>query len=101
MAVSYAILSNDRLDEGKSRVQARISYAAEAYSAGLPLSPADLGMAVNLESVFIESGEPALASIMKFDKSSNKIRIYKESAGTFAEVSGNQTLDVVVIATGW
>lgn len=101
MAVSYTILSNDRTDEGKSRVQARISYAAEAYSAGLPVSGPSLGMATSLESLFVESAEANEATIIKFDKATNKIRIYEETTGTFAEVSGNQTLDVVVVATGW
>lgn len=100
MSVSYQLLKNERAN-GRSKVQAKISYVSEAYSSGLPVDKDQLGCPNILEDLLIEVSDPANPTIYKFDPSSSKIRIYEEDTGDFAEVSGNQTLDVTVIATGW
>lgn len=99
MAVTYTIQPNQYRLAGRANVEALISYAAEPYSAGLPVVGAQLGMPNILEDLVIESGAPGNANLYKFDPSTNKIRIY--TAATGVEVTGNQTLDVLVLARGW
>jgi len=98
MAVAYNIVNNQR-NNGRADVEAIISYTAEPYSAGLPVSGAQLGMPNALEQLVIEVGAAGNANLYKYEDTTGKIRIY--TAATGAEVSGNQTLDVTVLAKGW
>ena len=98
MAATYTILYQDRSGRGKSVQTVQIAYDTEAYSSGLAVSKAALGCPNNIDSLVVYDCPAFLAA---FD--GGKIRLYGEGGGSgaLAEVSGNQTITVKVIATGW
>lgn len=100
MSATYSILEKKSNNDDYA-VHASIAYSAEAYSSGLAVDKAKLGLPVVLQELLIESGTPGDANIYKYDASSEKIRIYEETAGSYAEVSGAQTVTVRVCAKGW
>lgn len=100
MAVAYTINRVDGTDQGLKLISATVAYTAESYSSGLPLDKASLGCDVYIEWVLVTNNGPGIR-ITSYDDSNGKLRVYAESAGTFAEVFGAQTFTVRVLAYGW
>jgi len=103
MSAVYTVLEKKNLPDAY-QVHALIAYTAEAYSSGLEVLKASLGLPAVLQNLLIESATPGDQTIYKYDPSSQKIRIYEQDVGgteTFAEVSGAQTVNIRVIAQGW
>lgn len=100
MAVTYTVNRVDGSDQGLKLVTATVAYAAEAYSSGLPLDKASLGCPDYIEAVIVSNNGPGIR-ITTFDDSNGKLRVYAESAGTFAEASGNQTFTIKVLVYGY
>ena len=98
MAATYSILYQDRSGRGKKVVTAQIAYSTDPYSSGLSVSGASLGCPNNIDSLMVYDSPGVTASY-----NGGKIRLYQQGAGAGAltEVSGNQTITVKVIATGW
>lgn len=99
MAVAYTINYQDRTGRGKHMVNVDIAYTTEAYSSGLPVSGAQLGLPNVIESLMVIDQGGGFAARYN----GGKIRLYQEGsgAGALTEVSGNQTLTLKVIAIGW
>lgn len=106
MAVTYSIVYQDRTGRGKQMTNATLAYTTEAYSSGLTVSGAALGMPNVIESLVIyDSGNSGLVA----DFNGGKIRLYQSpavaatpaAAAALAEVSGNQTVTLKVVAIGW
>lgn len=99
MAATYTILYQDRTGRGKHVATAQIAYSADPYSSGLAVDGAQLGCPNVIESLDVyDAGGGFTANF-----NGGKIRLYQQGAGAGAltEVSGNQTVTVKVIATGW
>jgi hypothetical protein len=106
MAVTYtSIYAGPNIGFGESgrRKQSTgtLAYVAQAYASGVPVTAGQLGFTTTIESLIILSAGPATTDIYKWDITNSTIRRYVETAGTYAEVAGNQTFNVVVQATGW
>jgi hypothetical protein len=106
MAVTYSIAYQDRTGRGKHMVNATLAYTTEAYSSGLTVSGAALGMPNVIESLMVyDTGNSGLVA----DFNGGKIRLYQSPAITAApaaaaplsEVSGSQTVTLKVVAIGW
>lgn len=102
MAVAYTI-QYDEINGGSGRreVQALVAFTAESYSAGLPIAKAKMGLPTVMESFQIVSATPGDTDQYKYDPATEKVRIYEEVADAYVEVSGNQTVSIVVKAIGW
>lgn len=98
MAAAYSILYQDRSGRGKSVQTVQIAYTTESYSSGLSVDGAKLGCPNNIDSLVVYDCPEYLAAY-----NGGKIRLYEQDgdAGALVEVSGNQTITVKVIATGW
>jgi hypothetical protein len=99
MAAAYTILYQDRSGRGKAVNTVQIAYTTESYSSGLAVSGEQLGCPNVIESLDVyDAGGGFTANF-----NGGKIRLYEEGtgAGALTEVSGNQTVTVKVIATGW
>lgn len=98
MAASYSILYQDRSGRGKSVNTVEIAYTTESYSSGLSVDGAKLGCPNNIDSLMVYDSAGYHA-----DFNGGKIRLFEQdgTTGALAEVSGNQTITVKVIATGW
>lgn len=98
MAAVYSILYQDRSGRGKSVNTVQIAYTTEPYSSGLSVSGESLGCPNNIDSLMVYDSQGYHAAF-----SGGKIRLFVEGggAGPLAEVSGNQTITLKVIATGW
>lgn len=101
MAVAYTLNTRDKTNAGKKLNGITIAYTTEAYSSGLSFDKAQFGMPNSLEALSIVEAESNAGSIFKVDMANSKIRIYRESAGSYAEASGNQTVTISVFAIGW
>lgn len=106
MAVAYTILSQDRSTQGKRVQNVQIAYTTEAYSSGLPVSGASIGLPTVIESLQVyDCG----AAGVHCEFNGGKIRLFQSpavaatpsTAAALSEVSGNQTITVKVIAVGW
>lgn len=99
MAATYTVLYQDRSGRGKAVNTVQIAYTTESYSSGLAVDGGQLGCPNVIESLDVyDAGGGFTANF-----SGGKIRLYQQGAGAGAltEVSGNQTVTVKVIATGW
>lgn len=106
MALAITVLNNVGYDGGGKRhkVIADLVYTAQAYSSGLSVPKGNLGMPNVLESLVVLSATPGDTNQYKYDASSEKIRIFAETAETdtqYEEVSGDQTVTIRVEALGW
>lgn len=102
MAVAYSINYQDRTGQSKKIVNANIVYTTEAYSSGLPVSGAALGLPNIIESLMVYDQGGGFAA--RFE--GGKIRLYQQDGTTtgavaLTELSGNQTLTLKVVAIGW
>lgn len=104
MSQVYTINVWERI-RGRVNVEAQIAFTSDSYSSGLTVDPTQLNCPSSLDSLLIESASPADSRIFKFDKAASKIRIYAQAASgsgsQYAEVSGNQTVSLFVVAKGW
>lgn len=98
MAATYSILYQDRSGRGKNIQTVSIAYATESYSSGLAVDGASLGCPNNIDNLMVYDSQGFHAAF-----NGGKIRLYKQdgSTGALTEVSGNQTITVKVVATGW
>jgi hypothetical protein len=98
MAATYTILYQDRSGRNKNVQTVSIAYDTQAYSSGLAVDGASLGCPNNIDSLIVYDSQGFHAAF-----NGGKIRLYKQdgSTGALTEVSGNQTITVKVVATGW
>lgn len=98
MAATYSILYQDRTGRGKQVSNVSIAYSTEAYSSGLAVDGASMGMPNNIESITVYDAPAVHAAY-----NGGKIRLYQQGAGAGAltEVSGAQTITLKLVAIGW
>ena len=103
MAVSAAIESNRGVNESSKRrsVVANVSYSAENHSNGYALDKALFGYQVEIESILFLEQDSGSSRQYKWDEANQTIRIYEESAGTYAEVTSALTEAIRVQAQGY
>ena len=103
MAVTYTINQKSLMDDRRKMVLATIAYSAEAYSSGVPVAKASLGLPNSIDFLAIVDAVTDIAStnFWKWDSAAEKLRGFVESAGTYAETSGNQTKTFKVMAIGY
>jgi hypothetical protein len=98
MAATYTILYQDRSGRGKNVQTVSIAYSSETYSSGLSVSGDKLGCPNNIDSLVVYDSQGFHAAY-----NGGKIRLYEQdgTTGDLTEVSGDQTITVKVVATGW
>lgn len=103
MALAVTFVTNIGFGESgrRKKVVANLAYTAEAYSSGLSLPKASLGLPNVIESLEFVSATPADTNMYKWDSATSKIRIYEEVSDSYVEVSGNQTVTIQIEALGW
>lgn len=104
MAATYTVLYQDRSGRGKNVNTIKIEYTSEAYSSGLAIDKDKLDCPNNIDSLVVyDSGGYHAQYTGDKETQPGKIRLYKQdgTTGALVEVSGNQTITVKVIATGW
>lgn len=103
--VSYSALKVKKLEDGRKLVQATISFGdgVLTYPAGgIPLTGAKLACPVSTDSLLYDDAANGNTNAFKHDLANNKIRIYVETAGTYAEMSGAvPALVVKAVAIGY
>lgn len=85
----------------RRRIKAVISYVSETHSNGYALPKSLFGYQVVIESIVVLDGSPADSDMYKWDEANQTIRIYTESAGTFAELTSSLTRSITVEAIGY
>ncbi len=101
MSVLYTLINERGVDGSGNRRRGvyDVAYTAEAYSAGVALERAKLGAASVLEELHVMDSGAADADLVKYEASSEKLRVYLSGSGT--EFAGNLTRTVRVVAEGY
>ena len=102
--ISYSVKNVNKLEDGSfmNNVDLVLGDGSASYpSGGILVDKGMMGCPRALKSLLFNDADAASTKIFKFDDANSKIRIYAESAGTYAEVSGAiAAINVSVLALG-
>lgn len=101
---TYTEQSANNVDGSSKRIARVVDIAfdgSEPYSSGVSIDKAKLGCPNVLESLEIIEAESDNARIYKFDAANEKLRVYAESADSYAEVGATPAETVRVKVVGW
>lgn len=90
-AVSIAVTKRKKLEDGRQDVSATLTFGdgATTYPAGgILLAKGSLGCPQGVDELHFVDAASGTAHLFKFDLANLKVRIFVETAGTFAEMSG-------------
>jgi hypothetical protein len=104
MAATYTktVIREENTNGKNVRWVGTIAYSSQAYSSGVAVSGASMGMPTTIEELTILGDSTnSVGTFYKWDPTNVTIHIYNMVSGAVVEASGNQTLTVIVSAKGW